>query len=76
MKKQFLTLLAGSVLLAGCSHLCTDDPEMCPGKKADYTLDASLFAFDSAELSDKAKTNLNKAAQILKEDGKKAHVNG
>ncbi len=75
MKKQFLTLLVGSVLLTGCSYLCSDDLEMCPAKKG-YTLDSSLFAFDSAELSDKAKTNLNKAAEILKEDGKKAKVNG
>lgn len=76
MKKQFLTLLAGSVLLTGCSYLCSDDVEMCPGKKADFTMDSTLFAFDSANLSDAAKTNLNKAAKVLKEDGKSAQVKG
>ncbi len=76
MKKQFLTLLAGSVLLTGCSYLCSDELGECPYKKADYTIDSTLFAFDSANLSDTAKTNLNKAAKVLKEEGKAAQVNG
>ena len=83
MKKQILTLVVGTVLLAGCAHLCEDASNpTCPNKKAqvvkkaDYSLDASLFAFDSAALSNKAKASLDKVAVALKDSGKKADVNG
>ena len=77
MKKQILTVVMGAALLSGCAYLCTDDVQSaCPHKKTDYTLDASLFAFDSAVLSDKTKAGLDKVAEDLKESGKKADVNG
>ena len=85
MKKQILTLVMGAALLSGCAYLCEDDANpSCPNKKpqptvvkkADYSLDASLFAFDSAELSGKAKSSLDKVAAALKDSGKKADVNG
>lgn len=88
MKKQILTLVMGAALLSGCAYLCEDaNNPSCPNKKpqtvqaapvkkADYTLDASLFAFDSAELSGKAKASLDKVAVALKDSGKAADVNG
>lgn len=85
MKKQILTLVMGAALLSGCAYLCEDaNNPTCPNKKAqttavrkaDYTLDASLFAFDSAELSGKAKSSLDKVAAALKDSGKSADVNG
>ena len=83
MKKQILTLVMSAALLSGCAYLCEDATNpTCPNKKAqvvkkaDYTLDASLFAFDSAELSAKAKNSLDKVATALKDSGKKAEVNG
>ena len=85
MKKQILTLVMGAALLSGCAYLCEDATNpTCPNKKAqttvarkaDYTLDASLFAFDSAELSNKAKNSLDKFATALKDSGKKAEING
>lgn len=75
MKKQFLTLLMSGVLLTGCSYLCADDTS-CPYKKADYKIESSLFAFDSAKLCNKAKENLDKVAKNLKESDKQALVNG
>ena len=75
MKKQFLTLLVSGVLLTGCSYLCSDDP-LCSAPKADYKIESSLFAFDSAKLCNKAKENLNKVAKDLKETDQKALVNG
>ena len=84
MKKQILTLVMGAALLGGCAYLCEDAANpTCPNKKAqtvvkkaDYTLDASLFAFDSAVLSGKAKASLDKLATDLKDSGKAAEVNG
>ena len=83
MKKQILTLVMSAALLGGCAYLCEDAANpTCPNKKAqtvkkaDYTLDASLFAFDSAELSGKAKSSLDKVAAALKDSGKSADVNG
>ena len=81
MKKQILTLVMGAALLSGCAYLCEDaNNPSCPNKKvvkkADYTLDASLFAFDSADLSSKAKAGLDKVAADLKDSGKSADVNG
>ena len=85
MKKQILTLVMGAALLGGCAYLCEDATNpSCPNKKAqttvvrkaDYTLDASLFAFDSATLSSKAQASLDKLAADLKDSGKKAEVNG
>ena len=83
MKKQILTLVMSAALLGGCAYLCEDATNpTCPNKKAqtvkkaDYTLDASLFAFDSAALSSKAQASLDKLAVALKDSGKKAEVNG
>ena len=83
MKKQILTLVMGAALLSGCAYLCEDTATTtCPNKKvqavkkADYTLDASLFAFDSAELSGAAKSSLDKLATALKDSGKAAEING
>ena len=83
MKKQILTVVMGAALLAGCAYLCEDaNNPSCPNKKiqkvkkAGYTLDASLFAFDSATLSKKAEASLDKVAVALKDSGKKAEVNG
>ncbi len=83
MKKQILTLVMGAALLSGCAYLCEDATNpSCPNKqvktvkKADYSLDASLFAFDSAALSNKAQASLDKLAVALKDSGKKAEVKG
>ena len=82
MKKQILTVVMSAALLAGCAYLCEDaNNPSCPNKKqtvkkADYTLDASLFAFNSATLSNKAQSSLDKVATALKDSGKKADVNG
>jgi len=85
MKKQILTLVMGAALLGGCAYLCEDTTSpTCPNKKpqttvtrkVDYTIDASLFAFDSAVLSDRAKSSLDKAAKDLKASGKSANING
>ena len=84
MKKQILTLVMGAALLGGCAYLCEDaNNPSCPNKKtqtvapkADYSLDASLFAFDSAVLSNKAQAGLDKLAVALKDSGKKVEVNG
>ena len=84
MKKQILSLVMGAALLSGCAYLCEDATNpTCPNKKpktvtrkVDYTIDASLFAFDSAVLSDRAKSGLDKAAKDLKASGKSADING
>ena len=82
MKKQILTVVMGAALLTGCAYLCEDASNpSCPNKKqtvrkADYSLDASLFAFNSATLSNKARASLDKVAVALKDSGKKAEING
>ena len=71
MKKQILTLVMGTALLAGCSHLC----EECQSgtcdiqpRKVVYTSAPTLFRFDSLALSKADKTGLNKTATRIKED--------
>lgn len=75
MKKQIFTVLAAAGLLAGCANLCEVNGP-CSAKKADFTLDPTFFAFDSAALTPKAEESLNKVAMDLKKSNKAAQING
>lgn len=87
MKKQLAILFLSTAMLTGCHHLC----EECAGGKCETTpviaaedithqvaLDkTSHFAFDSAELSEKAKADLSPVVDRLKDNSnEKVLVNG
>lgn len=75
MKKQIFTVLTAAGLLAGCANLCEVNGP-CSANKADFTLDPTLFAFDSAVLTPKAEESLNKVAVALKRSNNKVQING
>lgn len=80
MKKQLAILVLSTALLSGCASWCNE----CAGTDCDIVvkekmiLDAtSNFAFDSAKLSMKDTTSLEKAVARLKADpDEKVRING
>ena len=68
MKKQSLLLVAGLALLtSACANLCENDCGARPCNKGDvvYSTTASLFDFDSAQLSAKDEKALTETADRL-----------
>lgn len=70
MKKQILTLVMSAALLSGCSYLCEECQNGTCGtepQKVIYTSTPTLFAFNSADLTNADKTSLDNAVKQIKE---------
>ena len=69
MKKQILALVMGTALLGGCSYLCEECQDgTCAAQpnKVVFRSNPTLFAFNSAQLTEADKAALNKAVEQIK----------